>query len=254
MAVTTINLKAPVSASGLEKNSNSSPSGVLVRPTQWYRTTEGLKNQIVKMLDAPQKYTWGGVTYTDTLRNVVKKVSELTNVPQNILLSFIMVESGGKFDSPITDTAGGLIHWKTKYIGGARNTKLSDEYVLKRMTPAEIAFLKKYNVVFNDKGHTRFFNNSDVFNPYINAYIGAMIISQYLDASWGKDPNGNARVDRIIAHYNWSPEKARIAGIRTKSFKDVYNSVPFVTQAYIGKILGEGGAMDIILNDLKIKS
>ena len=120
------------------------------------------------------------------------------------------------------------------------------------MTDSEKEFLANYGITFDSKGNTPVLDvEKHVKNPYVNAYIGAMILSQYLDSVWGRE-DGVARLDRMIARYNGGPKGFEENNIAKKSLKDVYSSVPEVTQRYMAKILGKDAVMDVLVNDFGI--
>jgi hypothetical protein len=56
-------------------------------------------------------------------------------------------------------------------------------------------------------------------------------------------------MDRIIALYNWGIGGFKKVGVANKDLKSVLASVPLGTKAYINKMLGKNGALDIAVND-----
>jgi soluble lytic murein transglycosylase-like protein len=211
---------------------------VLVSPTSWYKTRDGLKTQI--------KNTWA------KYGNYFKYYAETSKVPAEILLAFTMIESGG---NPLAGGSGsktqGLMQWNRIYTGGKGNPDftLTKEFMKGRLSPAEKEKLASFGITFDAKGNTRTLTQADLQNPELNILIGSIILGQYIDTTWGKDADGKIRMDRIIALYNWGSGGFKERGIATKSIKDVLASVPSTTKAYIEKMLGKNGALDIVVND-----
>lgn len=214
------------------------PIASLTSPTNWYKTRDGLKTQITKVWN---KYG-----------STIKKIAENTKVPANIILAFMMVESGGNPLAGGSDSATqGLMQFNRKYAGGSKqNTTLWTEYNNKRLTPEEKAILAKYGITFDKDGFTRTITQEDLVKPELNILIGSMILGQFIDQPWGKDPDGQIRMDRIIARYNWGKAGFEEKGIDKKNLTQIMSAVPSTTATYIKKMLGTNGALDIIKNDL----
>lgn len=249
-------ITAPAKVTGLVVHPQASPNGALIVPKSWGVSSRAdMVKKINNVLDVPQVNPVNK-TLKHTLREVVRTASTLTNVPADILLGFIMAESGGKFDSKITDGAGGLVHWKRQYVGADKeNTPLWKENKTGRLSEKEREFLKNYGIVFNAQGKARALTDKDILDPYLNAYIGALILSQYMDdPNIGKGKDGTVRIDKMIARYNWG-SRGYDANIKPKpdiTFNQVYAVVPEVTKRYIAKVLGKDATMDVLHNDFGI--
>ena len=111
--------------------------------------------------------------------------------------------------------------------------------------------IASFGIIFNAKGQTRKLTQADLQNPELNILVGSIILGQYLDTKWGTE-NGQARMDRVIARYNWGQAGFNRTQIGEKSLDQVLKSVPDVTRVYINKMLGQNGALDIAVNDMKI--
>lgn len=211
-------------------------------PTTWYKTRQGLKDQMVKTWDKYGKW--------------FKYYSETSKVPAEILLAFTMVESGG---NALAGGSGsmtqGLMQWNRQYAGGSGNTDfvLTREFLKGRLTQAEKDKLASFGIKFDAKGNTRAITQADLQNPELNILIGSIILGQYIDETWGTDPDGQIRMDRIIAKYNWGIGGFKKNGLATKDLKGVLANVPSVTKTYIEKMLGKNGALDIAINDKIVK-
>ena len=197
----------------------------------------------------------------------IKTASENARIPAQVIASFIAVESGG---NPTAGGSGsvtqGLMQWNRTY---AQNI-LEAEYRMGRLTPEEKSILAKYGITFNAQGKTRAITQADQIKPELNIIIGTILLGQYADSyhdggkstivngvarKWAKDDSTNEiRLDRMIAVYNAGAygdagKKARTGAYSTaKALADNVNSI---TSAYIKKMLGKDGAMDVATTDLK---
>lgn len=210
----------------------------LYSPTSWYKTRQGLKDQMI--------LTWA------KYGKWFNYYAETSKVPAEILLAFTMVESGG---NPLAGGSGsatqGLMQWNRQYVGGTGNPDytLTKEFTKGRLSQAEKDKLASFGIKFDAKGNTRSLTQKDLQNPELNILIGSIILGQYIDKEWGTDPNGTIRMDRIIALYNWGIGGFKKNDIATKNLQQVMASIPAGTKGYIEKMLGKNGALDIAMND-----
>lgn len=205
------------------------PADGLISPTSW-----GSKDSIKKMLE--KIYTEYG-TYIDF-------ASKEANLPKKMIASFIAVESGG---NPKAGSSGhitqGLMQWNRTYA----NSQLEKEKKLGRMTKAEEDKLASFGIKFDANGKTRTITNADQLKPELNILIGTIILGQLVDTDWGTE-DGEIKLDRIIAVYNAGAfgdtgKKARSKNYKTpKALADAVNPI---SRAYINKILGLNGALDL---------
>ncbi len=211
------------------------PSSGLTAPSSW-----GNRQQIKSMLERIWK-DYG---------TSIKSAAETSKIPAAMLTSFIAVESGGK---PSAGSAGhvtqGLMQWNRNYA----KSQLETEFAKGRLSDTEKSILAKYGIKFDSNGKTRNITNSDQLKPELNILIGSIVLGQLVDTEWGTQ-DGNIRLDRVIAVYNAGAygdtgKKARFGNHATpKALASVVNST---TAAYIAKILGANGALDIATSDLK---
>jgi len=231
----------------------SIPKSGLVSPVSWGSRT-AVRNQIDKILT-----NYG---------SFIKFASDNSKLPKEVIASFIAVESGG---NPTAGGSGsvtqGLMQWNRNF---AKNT-LEAEKRLGRLTAEEEAKLKKYNITFDSAGRTRTITQADQIKPELNILIGSILLGQFADSmfdggkvlkdSSGKkidwaNSNGELRLDRIIAVYNagayGDTGKKALKGNYpdAKALASVVNSV---TSAYISKMLGVNGAMDVSTKELADK-
>ena len=230
----------------------SAPKPNLISPSTW-GSREAIKGQISNIM---KKYG-----------SFIKTASENAKIPAQVIAAFIAVESGGN------PTAGGassptqgLMQWNRTY---AKNI-LETEYKLGRLTPEEKSILAKYGVTFNAQGITRTITQADAIKPELNILIGTILLGQYADSyhdggkstmvnavrrKWAVDENdGELRLDRMIAVYNAGAYGDAGSKARTgnhQNAKQLADSVNSTTSAYIKKMLGVNGAMDVASTDLK---
>jgi hypothetical protein len=223
----------------------SVPDKNLTSPASW-----GSRKAVANMV---RKITTNYGTY-------LKFASDNSKIPLEILASFIAVESGGNAtagaEGHITQ---GLMQWNRNY---ASNT-LTNEKKLGRLTADEESKLKEYNIKFDANNKTRTITNADQKKPELNILIGSIILGQLMDSyvngkqdkpQWGTDANGNMRLDRIIACYNAGAfgETGKLARFGNyASPSALAKAVNPITRAYISKIYGINGAMDVATSDVK---
>ena len=202
--------------------------------------------------------TWGS---RESIKGIIKNIetnygkyfkfaSETSRIPKEILISFCAVESGG---NPKAGASGhvtqGLMQWNREYA----KQLLEDELAKGRMSPAEKAKLAEYGIKFDAKGKTRVITNADQLKPELNILIGSILLGQLIDTNWGTE-NGIMRLDRVIAVYNagafgTTGKLARNGKHATPAL--LANDVNPTTSAYIKKMMGKNGALEIATTDLK---
>jgi hypothetical protein len=176
--------------------------------------------------------------------------SETSRIPKSVLMAFCAVESGG---IPTAGAAGhvtqGLMQWNRTFA----KQILEDEFSQKRLSPAEKTKLAEFGIKFDAKGKTRNITNADQLKPELNILIGSILLGQLIDTNWGTE-NGGMRLDRIIAVYNAGAygdtgKKARFGNHRTPAL--LAADVNPTTRAYIKKMMGKNGALEVATTDLK---
>lgn len=201
--------------------------------------------------------------------NYIKWASKESNIPMEVIASFIAVESGG---SPTAGGSGsvtqGLMQWNRDF---AKST-LEGEKKLGRLSANEEAKLKSFGITFDKNGLTRAITQADQIKPELNIIIGSINLGQLIDSLhdatkltkdssgktiyWGTDKNNTMRLDRVIATYNAGPygdtgKKARTGNYETPLA--LANAVNSTTSAYIKKMLGVNGGMDVATKENKDK-
>ena len=218
-----------------DKNSLPVPSKGLVSPTNW--------NTPEKLIELIQN-TW------NSYKSYFEFASKNSGIPARILLGFTIVESGG---DPKAGGSGhatqGLMQWNRKYA----KSQLEDEFKNKKLSQAEKDKLESYNIKFYSEGKTRVITNADQIKPELNILIGSIILSQMVTEPWATF-SGLIRWDRIIAVYNSGAfgdtgKKARTGNHATP--KALHDDVNTITKAYIAKMLGKNGVLDLIQSNFK---
>ena len=210
------------------------PSEKLISPSSW-GSRQSIKTMIERIL-----YNYG---------TFITFASENSKLPKSVITSFIAVESGGNAKAgPSGHITQGLMQWNRNYA----KAQLEEEYADKRLTEAEQKKLASFGIKFTN-GKTRAITNADQLKPELNILIGSIILGQLADEKWATDSSGSLRLDRMIAVYNAGAygdtgKKARLGEYNTPY--DLSQAVNSTTSAYISKILGRNGAMDILTSDL----
>jgi len=218
-----------------DKSTLPIPAKGLVSPSNW-NTPEKLVEIISN--------TW------NKYKSYFEFASKNSGISSKILLGFTIVESGG---DPKAGGSGhitqGLMQWNRKFA----QSQLEDEFKKNRLTQAEKDKLASFNIKFDSKGKTRAITNADQLKPELNILIGSIILGQLVDEPWAKFAS-LTRWDRIIAVYNSGAygdtgKKARTGNHATpKALADDVNSI---TKAYIEKMLGKDGVLDVIQKNFK---
>lgn len=242
------------------------PAAGLTSPTSW-----GSRDSIKKMIKE----------INANYGKYFKFAAENSKIPEQVLISFCAVESGGNPKAGGTGhVTQGLMQWNRTYA----KKQLEDELAAGRMTPAEKDKLAAYGITFDKNGKTREITNADQIKPELNILIGSILLGQLIDEEWGKDIDLEAatayakklvkedgmfftdalkkakekyyklRLDRVITVYNAGAygsdgKKARLGNHPDpKSLASVVNDT---TSSYIKKIMGKNGALDVATSDLK---
>jgi hypothetical protein len=205
------------------------PATGLVSPSSW-----GSKESIKKMINTiNSKYG----TYIDF-------VAKESNLPKEMIASFIAVESGGNATAGASGhITQGLMQWNRTYA----KSQLEKELKEGRLSKNEKDKLASYGIKFDANGKTRAITNADQLKPELNILIGSIILGQLVDTDWGTE-DGEIKLDRVIAVYNAGAygdtgKKARSKAYKTP--KDLANAINANSSAYIKKILGTDGALHL---------
>lgn len=168
-----------------------------------------------------------------------------SNIPVSVLLAFAVVESGGNPSAGSGNTKN-LMQANVSYM----KSQLENEVKAGRLSEAEKSKLAAYGITFDANGKTRAITVADNLKPELNILIGSIILGQLIDQPWGKDADGTIRMDRVIPYYNWGLKGFNNNKIATSTPENIYKNIPSVTLSYIRKMMGKGGALDIIITSL----
>jgi len=184
--------------------------------------------------------------------SIINTVSSMSNVPSQLIESFIFIESGGneKAQSPY---AVGLMQLN----GATASDTIVKEKGAGRLSDPEATLLKKYlgsrySLIENVKpkqtslGKT-FITKADLLKPEFNVLVGTILLKQLLDEF--TEPNGKIRMDKVITIYNGG----RFSGTSKKvipfkgTTEELVKIVPKETSAYILKLIGVNSLLDTIV-------
>ena len=184
--------------------------------------------------------------------SILTKVSNLTNVPVELLVAMIFVESNGnekaKSGASIglmqisSQTASDIIFFENKQGRLSQEEKdLITKYIGKTKLDC-ITKMKYMSEKTKCNSYTgKSISDSNLYNAEFNIFCGAIFIGILLD---DHTINGEVRLDQIIARYN--------RGFFTKidkkaSVTSFYNSQNTTTKNYITKVAGINSALDILV-------
>jgi hypothetical protein len=184
---------------------------------------------------------------------IINNISAMSNVPSQLIESFIFIESGGNPKAQ-TPYAVGLMQ-----VGkSTASDVLIKEKGAGRLSAEESTLLKKYlgkrydDILGKVKpkqtsiGKT-WVTTEDLLKPEFNILVGTILLKQLIDEFTQAD--GSVRMDKVVVIYN----TGRYGGVAKKTieFKGSTNelvaSLPTETSNYILKLLGTQGLLDTIV-------
>ncbi len=182
---------------------------------------------------------------------IIDDISSMSNVPSELIESFIFIESAGneKAQSPY---ATGLMQLSP----ATASDTIIKEKGLGRLDTREATVLKKYlgtrySLVEKVKpkqtsiGKT-FVTNKDLLIPTFNILVGTMLLKQLIDEF---TEGGKVRMDKVVVIYNGG----RYGSVAKKviPFKGTTEQMlpilPKETSNYIVKLLGNNGVLDSLV-------
>ncbi len=183
---------------------------------------------------------------------IINNISNITNVPSQLIESFIFIESGGNANAK-SPYATGLMQLN----GATASDTLVKEKGAGRLSDPEATLLKKYlgsrySLIENVKpkqtslGKT-FITNDDLLKPEFNVLVGSILLKQLMDEFTEAD--GKIRMDKVVTIYNGG----RFGKLSKKviDFKgtteEMVKQVPKETADYIRKLLGTQGILDTMV-------
>jgi soluble lytic murein transglycosylase-like protein len=186
---------------------------------------------------------------------IIEVVSKLTNVPYELILSLIFIESNGNAKAVSSVGATGLM----QLIPSTATSVVALENIKKRLTQGEKDYLRVFlgsrldcilkmrdmgtPVNCGDIKNNAFISQSDMFNPGLNIMCGAIFLGILMDEH--KEDN-TFRLDKVAIRYN----KGYFFGSRGKTIvgspAQVLAKYTGETAAFIKKLVGVNGLLSII--------
>ena len=181
---------------------------------------------------------------------IIANIAKITNVPEDLLVSFIFIESKGNAKAKLVKAIG-LMQVQPQ----AANDIIWYENSKKRLGDAEKAILRKYLGTRLDcilsmrymsdkrtcnKNTGLSVTESDLYNPEFNILVGAIFLGILMDAH---TENGKIRLDKVVVRYNKGFFTKMPKGDTVASF---YASQPKSSQDYIKKLAGLNSTLDIL--------
>jgi soluble lytic murein transglycosylase-like protein len=176
----------------------------------------------------------------------------MSNVPKELIESFIFIESGGNANAQ-SPYAVGLMQLSP----ATASDTLVKEKGLGRLSAPETELLKKYlggryGLIEGVKpkqtslGKT-FITKKDLFIPEFNILLGTILLKQLMDEF--TEPNGKIRMDKVIVIYNGGRygKIAKKVIASKEGIEEIVKIVPKETSSYILKLLGTEGILDTMV-------
>lgn len=183
---------------------------------------------------------------------IIANVSKLTNVPEELIVALIFIESRGK-QNAVSGKATGLM--QLDYTSAGDIVFFDNKQ--KRLSEAEKALIIKhigqtrFNAIIGMKwmgektkanGYKGYvLTKTDLLNPELNILLGAIYLGILID---DHTENGVIRLDKLVLRYN--------KGFFTKFPKSatvtqVYAAASKTSQDYIKKLAGQNSALSVIV-------
>ena len=206
-----------------------------------------------------------------------QNASNLTGVPFDILIGFAAVESGGARNEKLDGASKGLMQVNTDTVWQTLKDQLTVS-TLGKFYPYYVGCPSIFTVVKplpknfwgSENGKIRNEKasayltikplssqvNADIRKAILgdaqwSIYVGSLVLAQLINGTIAK--TGQIRLDHIIIKYNAGTGRFRSLvskkGLESSSVDttQIYNAVPIaVTQAYIVKLLGINGFLDLL--------
>lgn len=178
-----------------------------------------------------------------------KFASKQSGIPVKALFAFATAESG------LNPTAGsgltkGIMQTNYSYL----KSQLENEYKSGRLSDEEKSKLAYYGIKFDSNGKTREITQADNLKPELAILLGAIVLGQIIDQPYIREGN-NIRLDKAIVLFNtglYSKWSKIAKNSKSTSALELVNELSgnSVSQAYIRKIMGSNGILDIASKEL----
>lgn len=175
----------------------------------------------------------------------INRQSQLSNVPAEIIKSFIFIESSGQENAKSGAGAIGLM----QITPNSMNDILVLENQKNRLSVGEKAYLTELigadraNQVFATRvlGRLNVITTDDLLDPATNIFIGTIYLGLLIDRF---TENKVIRLDKVVIQYNmgWFANKSGTT-LQGNTIDDLIASVNKESSTYITKLLGQNGVL-----------
>jgi hypothetical protein len=179
--------------------------------------------------------------------NLIKKSSQMTNTPEEVIASFIFIESGG-----IANARNGMSIGLMQVNPPTIAESFYKEVEQGRMSSPEMEVIKRFLGKRADKlrlpkGKKRFSSYdfsivqpTDLLKPEFNIFSGSLLLRQWMD---NYIENGVVRMDKVIVAYNTGTKVRKRAEAHVGNTDTLIPKLPTITQAYVKKLVGKHGTL-----------
>lgn len=192
--------------------------------------------------------------------DTIRLAAQLTNVPEQVLYAFAIIESNGDpraggnsryqgYMQIDTGTATVEIYYAHKQ--GRLNLELR-QTLAKLITPAALAC-----IIGQMKNETlpscQVITRNMLWNPLLNIIVGGLYLRRLMNRY---TENGQVRYDKVVVAYNRGAHIENKFPMQGLSVQQVYNQVTKyikgalgkITQQYIAKLIGQNGILPALSN------
>ena len=181
----------------------------------------------------------------------INNISKLSDVPAELIESFIFIESAGNPNAK-SPYATGLMQLSPATASdalvkekGADRLRDGEAAILKKYLGSRYSLLEKVKPKQTSLGKT-FVTNDDLLKPEFNILVGTILLGQLVNEF---TENGVLRLDKVVTIYNggrFSKAGKKIIAFKG-STKELLTQVPKESSNYIVKLLGTQGLLDTIV-------
>ncbi len=190
----------------------------------------------------------------NSYKGIIDNVSKISNIPKELLKSFIFIESAGNQNIVSGAGAVGLM----QLIPASASDILVMENKKKRFNDQEKAILTKYlgarftegilkmkylgdKVSVNGIKSATWVTRQDLMNPELNVLIGAIFLGILIDEETDKK---GLRLDRVVLRYN----RGYFSKVdKALDLPALIVNQPTESKNYIYKLLGTNGTLDLLV-------
>lgn len=185
--------------------------------------------------------------------SMINNISAMSNVPSELIESFIFIESAGNPNAK-SPYATGLMQLspatasdtivKEKGEGRLSNDEAN---ILKKYLGSRYALIEGVKPKQTSLGKQPLITNEDLLKPELNILLGAILLKQLMDEFL--QPDGKIRMDKVITIYNGG----RYGAVAKKvipfqgTTEQLVALVPKETSDYIKKLVGTQGVLDTMV-------